>query len=159
MYACKAIGATGWIDRTYSREMMKFMQRSRISSHAAWIAGCAALIYAVLAVMSVGCALAHADRAQNHHHQSDESSSAQNALCAWACQATSDVAMAPESPKAMAWLVVEPTVLTPDPRLTSSGLSIRRSPCSSRAHPCLVWIGIGASGPACKTRLPMRIPV
>lgn len=84
-------------------------------------------MYAVLAVMSVGCALAHADRTLNHHHQGEESSSASNTFCAWACQATSDVAMAPESPKAMAWLVVESTVLTLDPLLTSSGLSILRS--------------------------------
>lgn len=103
------------------------MQRSQKSFHSVWIAGCAALIYSVLVVMSVGCALAHADRAQGHHHHNEGSSSAQNSFCAWACQATSDVVMAPESPEATFWLIVEPTVLTSDPLLTSSGLTLLRS--------------------------------
>lgn len=98
----------------------------RIFPHAV-IAGCVALVYVALAVMSAGCVFARADRIQDHHQHSEEGSSPQNAFCAWACQATSDVAMAPEFPKAIAWLVVEPTVPIRGPSFPSSGLSTLRS--------------------------------
>jgi threonine/homoserine/homoserine lactone efflux protein len=75
------------------------------------IVGCTVLIYAALVVLSAGCALAHADRTQAHHHHSEKSSSPQNAFCAWACQATSDIASVAEPAMAVAWLVTEPQVL------------------------------------------------
>ncbi|MGQ0555585.1 MAG: hypothetical protein ACT4PN_06545 [Nitrospiraceae bacterium] len=103
------------------------MKRFKHNFYKGSIIGGVALIYAALVVLSTGCALAHANQSQTHHHHHEENSSPQSVFCAWACQATSDVAMAPESPKAMAWLVVESTVLIPDPLLTSSGLSILRS--------------------------------
>ncbi|MBL8051947.1 MAG: hypothetical protein JNK03_01135 [Nitrospira sp.] len=77
------------------------------------IAGCAVLIYAALVVLSAGCALAHADRTQAHHHHSGESSSPQSVFCAWACQATSDVVSVAEPTMAVAWLVAEPQALPP----------------------------------------------
>ena len=60
------------------------------------IVGCTVLMYAALVVLSAGCALAHADQTQAHHHHSEESSSSQSAFCAWACQATSDIASVAE---------------------------------------------------------------
>ena len=115
------------------------MQRSRKSLYSVWIASCAALLYAVLAVMSAGCALAHADQAQNHHHQGEGSSSASHAFCAWACQAASDVVLAPESPGPITGLVIGPTTPTPDPLLTAPGLSIFRS----RAPPAPALVPFG----------------
>ncbi|MBX3302678.1 MAG: hypothetical protein KF693_10735 [Nitrospira sp.] len=100
------------------------MRRFRPSFHRVSIAGCAALMYAVLAVTSAGCALAHADRAQDHHHHSEGNSSAQNAFCVWACQVTSDIVMAAESPKAAARLAVAPNVVAAVPLLVSSGSTV-----------------------------------
>ena len=77
----------------------------------------AALMYAGLAVMSVGCAFAHADRVQNNHHHTQDNSSPQHAFCVWACQATSDVVMATESPKALVEIVVAPNFFVFNPLL------------------------------------------
>jgi hypothetical protein len=85
-------------------------------------------MYAVLAVMSVGCAFAHADLLQNHHHHSEEgSSSNQNAFCAWACQATSDVVAVVQPPVAAARLVVEQQILASDLHYVSSPSAILQS--------------------------------
>ncbi|CUS34241.1 conserved exported hypothetical protein [Candidatus Nitrospira nitrosa] len=75
------------------------------------IVGCTVLMYAALVVLSAGCALAHADQTQAHHHHSEESSSSQSAFCAWACQATSDIASVAEPSMGVVWLVTEPQVL------------------------------------------------
>ncbi len=88
------------------------------------IVGCTVLIYAALVVLSAGCALAHADRTQAHHHHSEKSSSPQNAFCAWACQATSDIVTVTEPSMAVAWLVVETQVLPPDVYRISSASTV-----------------------------------
>lgn len=64
-------------------------------------------MYAVLVVMSAGCMLAHVDRTQPHHHQSEGPSSSQQVFCTWACQATSDIVAVTQPPPAVAWLFVE----------------------------------------------------
>jgi hypothetical protein len=90
------------------------MKRFRRTSLSISIAGCAVLIYAALVVMSAGCMLAHADRIQNHHHQSEGNTSPQDVFCAWACQATSDIVAVTQPPAAVAWLVVEQQIPVPD---------------------------------------------
>jgi hypothetical protein len=68
-----------------------------------------AVLYTALLVMSTGCALAHAEQASGHpHHHSEERSSSQNALCAWACQATADAAVAIEPSSAVTEKLVGP---------------------------------------------------
>ncbi|NGZ94658.1 MAG: hypothetical protein CV089_00745 [Nitrospira sp. WS110] len=89
------------------------------------IAACAVSIYAVLVVMSASCILVHADRIQSHHHGEGKSSS-QNAFCAWACQATSDVVAVAQSQVAVAWLVAEPQVLPHASYVVSSVSTVSR---------------------------------
>jgi hypothetical protein len=103
------------------------------------IAGCVVLMYAALVVMSVGCMLAHADRAQAHHHHSDEKSSPQNAYCAWACQATSDVVAMVQPPVVVAWLVVEQQISVPDSHFLSSASTALHP----RAPPIAVFLSHG----------------
>ena len=97
------------------------------------IVGCTVLIYAALVVLSAGCALAHADRTQAHHHHSEKSSSPQNAFCAWACQATADTVAEAGPPLAVKDLVSGPV------EFASTGLllSIDTSAIHSRAPPSI----------------------
>lgn len=102
------------------RHVKRFNQTFRHMS----IVWFAALLYAGLAAMSVGCAFAHADRAQNHHHHTQDTSSPQHVLCVWACQATSDAVMATESPKATVQIVVASTFVVPNPLFSFSRVTI-----------------------------------
>jgi hypothetical protein len=93
----------------------------------------AALMYAGLAAMSVGCAFAHADRIQNHHHHTQDDSSPLHAFCVWACQATSDAVMATDSPKVMVRIVVAPSFFVSNSLLSFSCVTVS----DSRAPPGL----------------------
>ena len=68
------------------------------------VAGLVALVYASLAIMAANCALRHVDPSNGHTHHGSEEAAPHNALCAWACQATSD-----------AGLVTEPSALSISP--------------------------------------------
>ncbi len=66
-----------------------------------------ALIYVALSVMSAGCMFTHAQQVLNdHQHHSHDGSSPQNAFCAWACQATTDVGVAAGPSLAVAELAI-----------------------------------------------------
>lgn len=75
--------------------------RSNQSRQVVSLAGCAALLYALLLVLGSGCGLTHADHAQRHqHHHGEDASSSQGAFCAWVCQSTVEtiMALAPPTP-------------------------------------------------------------
>ncbi|MEP6934735.1 MAG: hypothetical protein ABI988_12470, partial [Nitrospirota bacterium] len=74
------------------------MMRLAVSRHTVLVAGLVALVYASLAVMAANCALRHVDPSNGHTHQSSHEAAPHNALCAWACQATSDVGLVTEPP-------------------------------------------------------------
>ena len=91
------------------------------------IAGLVALVYASLAIMAASCALWHVDPSSDHAHHDSQGAGSHNALCAWACQATSDAELAPEPPalsmSPVAWLVVS----SPHQAISSSFSSLLRS--------------------------------
>ncbi|MGB4068990.1 MAG: hypothetical protein WBK08_13250 [Nitrospira sp.] len=115
------------------------MKRFKQNLYKVSIIGSVALIYAALVVLSTGCALAHADPSQTHHHHTEENSSPQSAFCAWACQATSDGAAVAQPLAAVAWLVVEQQVLDSDSHVLSSA-SVVLLP---RAPPSPVFLSHG----------------
>lgn len=110
------------------------MKRFSQTFHRASIAACVGLIYAVLAVMSAGCALAHADKTSAHHHHTEDKPSSQHAVCSWVCQATSDIVAVAQPQMAVAWIVVEPHILVPN----SIGLSSAGPVLQPRAPPA-IW--------------------
>jgi hypothetical protein len=98
------------------------------------IAGFAALLYAVLLVLGSSCNLVHGDLNQSHqHHHADESSSAADQFCAWACQATADTVAEAGPSLAVKDLVSGPV------EFASTGLllSIDTSAIHSRAPPSI----------------------
>lgn len=74
------------------------MTHSGVSRNTVLIAGFVALIYASLAAMAASCASSHVDPSNSHAHHSAHETAPHNALCAWACQATSDAGLVPEPP-------------------------------------------------------------
>lgn len=110
------------------------VNRSRHSLPHLSIAGCAVLLYAVLLVLGSSCNLVHGDLNQSHqHHHADESSSATDQFCAWACQATADT-VAEASPS----LAVKDVVGGPaECSSTELLLSIDTSAIHSRAPPSI----------------------
>jgi hypothetical protein len=109
-------GRASWSD--------KFVKHFGRAFHSISIAGCAVLIYTALVVMGAGCMLAHADRTQAHHDHSEGNSSPQNAFCAWACQAMSDVVAVAHPPVDVTLLVVEQQVSVPDSYFLSSASTV-----------------------------------
>lgn len=104
------------------------------------IAGCAALLYAVLLVLGSSCNLVHGDLNQSHHHHhTDEDSSAADQFCAWACQATADTVAEAGPPLAVRDLDSEPA------EFTSSELvfSAYASAIHSRAPPSISFVRLG----------------
>jgi len=98
------------------------------------IAGCAVLLYGVLLVLGSSCNLVHGDLHQGHqHHHTDESSSAADQFCAWACQATADTVAEAGPPLAVKDLVSGPAECTSTELL----LSIDTSAMHSRAPPSI----------------------
>lgn len=97
-----------------------------------------ALSYVSLVVLAAACAFGHADMAGSHAHHGSHESGPHNALCAWACQATSDAVVAMGPSLAPSGLVVRQVVVPSDPSASSS-LSVLRS----RAPPSgrLILIG------------------
>ena len=115
------------------------MTRSGVSRSSVLVAGLVALVYASLAAMAATCSFSHAEVSSGHAHHGSQDAAPHNALCAWACQATSD-----------AGLVTEPLALSVGPvaRLVISSPNhvapLRASSLlHSRAPPAISFILIG----------------
>ena len=107
------------------------MTRSGISRRSVLVAGFVALVYASLAAMAANCALRHVDPSNGHAHPSSHEAAPHNALCAWACQATSDAGLVPEPTTWSTGPVVRLLVSSPNQEIPSRS----SSPLRSRAPP------------------------
>ncbi len=103
------------------------------------VAGLVTLVYASLAVMAASCALRHVDASSDHAHHDSQGAGSHNALCAWACQATSDAGLAPEPPALSMGPVVQRVVSSPHQAISSSSSSLLHS----RAPPSILVVLIG----------------
>jgi hypothetical protein len=115
------------------------MTRSGISRSTVSIAGFVALVYVSLAAMAASCALSHVDTSSGHAHHRSQGAAPHNALCAWACQATSDAGLATESPALSVGPVVRLVVSSPNQVMPSLSSSLLRS----RAPPPVPFVFIG----------------
>ena len=115
------------------------MTRSAVSRSTILVAGFVALVYASLAAMAASCALSHVDASSDHAHHTSHEASPHNALCAWACQATSDAGLVPESPALSTGLVVRLVVSSPNQTIPS----LSSAPLRSRAPPSVPCLLIG----------------
>jgi hypothetical protein len=115
------------------------MMRTGVSQSAVLVAGFVALVYASLAVMAASCALSHVDPSSGHAHHGSDEAAPHNALCAWACQATSDAGLIAESPALSMSPVVHLAVLSPHQEVPSPSSSLLRS----RAPPSVPFVLIG----------------
>ena len=115
------------------------MTHSAVSRSTIFIAGFVALVYASLAAMVASCALSHVDPSSGHAHHGSQESAPHNALCAWACQATTDAGLVPESPVWSPGPVVRLVVSSPNQVIPSLSSSLLRS----RAPPSVPFILIG----------------
>ena len=103
------------------------------------VAGLVALVYASLAIMAANCAFGHVDASSGHAHHGSDEAAPHNALCAWACQATSDARLAPE-PAALSMSPVVRLVVSPSHQAISPFSS---SLLHSRAPPSVLVVLIG----------------
>jgi hypothetical protein len=113
--------------------------RSARSRNTVLVAGLVALVYASLAVMAASCAFSHVDASNGHAHHGSDEAGPHNALCAWACQATSDSGLVPEPPALSMSPVVRRVVSSPHQAISSSSSSLLRS----RAPPSVRVVLIG----------------
>jgi hypothetical protein len=117
----------------------KVMTRSAVSRSTVLVAGFVALVYASLAVMAASCALSHVDLSSGHTHHGSHEAAPHNALCAWACQATSDAGLVTEPPTLVTGPVVRLVVSSLNPVIPSHSSSLLRS----RAPPSVPFVLIG----------------
>ena len=115
------------------------MTRSGVSRSGVLVAGFVALVYASLAVMAASCALSHIDPSNGHAHHGSQESAPHNALCAWACQATSDAGLVTESPALSVGPDGRLVLSSPDQEVPSLSSFLLRS----RAPPSVPFILIG----------------
>jgi hypothetical protein len=115
------------------------MTRSGVPRCTVLVAGFVALVYASLAVMVSSCALSHVDPSSGHAHHDSKEAAPHNALCAWACQATSDAGLVTESPALSMGPVVRLVVSSPHQEVLSLSSSLLRS----RAPPSMPFALIG----------------
>ena len=115
------------------------MTRSGVSRSTVLFAGFVALVYASLAAVAASCAFSHVDPSNSHAHHGSHESASHNALCAWACQATSDAGLVPESPALSTGPVVRLVALSPHQEVPSLTSSLLRS----RAPPSVPFVIIG----------------
>ena len=101
--------------------------RSSRSRNTVLVAGFVALVYAALAAMAARCAFSHIDTSSGHTHHSSHEATPHNALCAWACQATSDAGLVPELPALSMSPVVQLVVSSPHQEIPSSFSSLFHS--------------------------------
>ena len=122
----------------YRSDMMKRpMMRADISRSTVLVVGFVALVYASLAAMAASCAMSHVDISGNHAHHGSQEAPPHNALCAWACQATSDTGLVTEPPAVSIGPVASLAVSSPKqaiPLLSSSLLRSRAPPSVSFVH-------------------------
>jgi hypothetical protein len=119
--------------------MKKLMTRFCVPRSTVLVAGFVALVYASLAAVSATCAFSHVDPSNSHAHHGSQESAPHNALCAWACQATSDAGLIQESPALSMSPVVQLAVLAPHQEVLSLSSSLLRS----RAPPSVFFVLIG----------------
>ena len=115
------------------------MTRSAVSRSTVLVAGFVALVYTSLAAMAASCALSHVDPSNGHAHHSSHEASPHNALCTWACQATSDAGMVTETPALSIGPVVQLAVSSPNLAIPSLSSSLLHS----RAPPSVHFVLIG----------------
>ena len=115
------------------------MIRSASSRNTVLVAGLVALVYASLAVMAASCALHHVDPSNGHAHHGSDEAAPHNALCAWACQATSDAGLVTEPSALSISPVVQLVVSSPNQETPSLSSSLLRS----RAPPSGPFVFIG----------------
>jgi hypothetical protein len=115
------------------------MMRSGVSRSTVLVAGLVALIYGSLAAIAATCAFSHLESSDRHAHHDSHEATPHNALCAWACQATSDAGLAPEPPAVSMSPVVQPAVLSLNHAIPSHS----SSPLRSRAPPSAPFAHIG----------------
>ncbi|THJ20319.1 MAG: hypothetical protein CAF44_011820 [Nitrospira sp. CG24D] len=85
-----------------------------------------ALSYAALIVLAAVCLFGHASLSGGHGHHGSSEAAPHNALCAWACQATSDAVVSIAFPMASSGFVVLLVVASSDSPASSS-LSVLHS--------------------------------
>ncbi|NWF72259.1 MAG: hypothetical protein HXY51_04315 [Nitrospirae bacterium] len=115
------------------------MTHSGVSRNTVLVAGFLALVYASLAAAAASCAFGHVDPSNGHAHHGTQESAPHNALCAWACQATSDAGLIPESPAISTGLVVRLVFELPHQEVPSLSSSLLHS----RAPPSAPFVLIG----------------
>ena len=115
------------------------MIRSARSRNTILVAGLVALVYASLAVMATSCALRHIDPSNGHAHHGSHEAAPHNALCAWACQATSDAGLVTEPSALSMSPVVQLVVSSPNQEIPSLSSFLR----CSRAPPSGPFVFIG----------------
>jgi hypothetical protein len=115
------------------------MTHSGVSRSAVLVAGFVALVYASLAAVAATCAFSHVDSSNSHAHHGSKEAAPHNALCAWACQATSDAGLVTESPA----LSMSPVARLVVSSLTQVAPSLSSSLLRSRAPPSVPFILIG----------------
>ncbi len=115
------------------------MTHSGVSRNTVLVAGFVALVYASLAAMAASCALSHVDPSNSHAHHGSKETAPHNALCAWACQATSDAGLVTESPA----LSMSPVARLVVSSLNQVAPSLSSSLLRSRAPPSVPFILIG----------------
>ena len=115
------------------------MMRSVKSRNTMLVAGLVALVYASLAVMAASCAFSHVDASSGHMHHGSHEAAPHNALCAWACQATSDAELTTEPSSLSMGPVVQLVVSSPHQETSSLSSSLLRS----RAPPSVRFVLIG----------------
>jgi hypothetical protein len=98
-----------------------------------------ALSYTALVVLAAVCVFGHAGLSGGHGHHGSSEAAPHNALCAWACQATSDAVVSLASPMASTGLVAQHIVLPPHQPASSPSSSMLHS----RAPPSISFACIG----------------
>lgn len=116
--------------------VVRLMTRSGVSRHSVLVAGLVALVYPSLAVMASACAFGHVGASSGHEHHGSQGPATHNALCAWACQATTDAGLAVDSPISSTGPMIR-QILSPPSQHTSSLFS---SLFHSRAPPSASFI-------------------
>jgi hypothetical protein len=112
---------------------------SGFSCRTMYVAGLVALVYTALAVLAAGCLLSHAAHAGVHENHESQEAVPHNALCAWACQGTSEVGLVAEPPALSTGQAVRLPAVFPH----RTFLSASSFPLHSRAPPSVPFAFIG----------------
>ncbi|MDP2384014.1 MAG: hypothetical protein Q8N00_14550 [Nitrospirota bacterium] len=115
------------------------MTRSGVSRSSVLVAGLVALVYASLAAMAGTCSFSHGEVSSGHAHHDSQDAAPHSALCAWACQATSDAGLVTEPPALSVGPVARLVISSPNHVIPSRSSSLLHS----RAPPAISFILIG----------------